>query len=197
MYSLFKYNGDQTIKTKYLWLKGVRNILIKCGLSGIWENQSQTNFSSKWLYSTVKQKLKDLFLQQWYSSIEQSNACSNYKLFKSTFGLEEYLIKNPPTFLNLLIKFRTRNHKLPIEKGKYQNVLFNERLCTLCNTDIGDEYHYLLVCKNLTSIRKQYLKAHYQKNPNVLKFQCLMTTRNEIEIRKLNKFIQYIMTNVI
>ena len=138
MNSLFKYSGDKNIKTKYQWLKCVKSILIKCGLSGIWENQSQTNFNSKWLYNTVRQKLKDLFLQQWYSTIEESPTCSNYKLFKSTFCFEEYLSKVPPKYLNKLIKFRTRNHKLPVEKGKYQNVLFNERLCTLCNADIGD-----------------------------------------------------------
>ena len=47
-----------------------------------------------------------------------------------------------------LIRFRTSNHKLPIETGRYLNTLRENRLCTLClANDIGDEYHYMFICE--------------------------------------------------
>ena len=80
--------------------------------------------------------------------------------------------------------------------GKYQDIIFHDRTCPLCNTDIGDEYHYLLVCSKLMSVRKRYLKSQYLKHPNVLKFTNLMNTKNEEEIRKLNTFILFIMKEI-
>ena len=45
------------------------------------------------------------------------------------------------------IKFRTANHKLPVETGRRENIPHAERKCSLCNkNDIGDEFHYLLIC---------------------------------------------------
>ena len=46
-----------------------------------------------------------------------------------------------------LAKFRTMNHKLPIEKGRWDNIERNQRTFNLCNREaLGDEYHFLLEC---------------------------------------------------
>ena len=39
----------------------------------------------------------------------------------------------------IMIKFQTRNNKLPVEIGRWNKVPINQRLCKLCSTDIGDE----------------------------------------------------------
>ena len=44
-----------------------------------------------------------------------------------------------------IIKYKTGNHRLPVDTGRCDVIPSNERKCKLCTTDvIGDEYHYLL-----------------------------------------------------
>ena len=49
-----------------------------------------------------------------------------------------------------LCKFRTTNHKSPIETGRWNNIDRVNRICTKCdNKTIGDEYHYIMQCQTL------------------------------------------------
>lgn len=59
---------DDIIKKKYPWISNVKNILIKCGLMHVWVDNTLIN--SDWLKIVVKQKLKDLFLNEWYTKVE-------------------------------------------------------------------------------------------------------------------------------
>ena len=76
----------------------------------------------------------------------------SYRLFKSDFRFEKYLDvlndKNRFTFC----RFRTSNHRLPIEVGRWTNVERHNRLCQSC--EIGDEFHYVLQCPNFVTERK-------------------------------------------
>lgn len=95
-------------RSRFSWLKNVQNILIKCGLNNVWDTNNYPN--CKWLTETVKQKLSDLFLNEWFSDLEQSGKCRNYKLFKTEFKYEKYLIYTNPKQLKYMIKLRTRNN---------------------------------------------------------------------------------------
>ena len=190
MYSHYLFSPN-TGQNKFLWLKKIKNILIECGFSGIWDNQSYPN--AKWLITATKQKLHDLFLNTWYENIQNSSSSYNYRIFKKSFGFENYLTQLPFKLRKFMIKFRTRNNKLPVEIGRWNKVPLNQRLCKLCSTDIGDEFHYLLNCKSIHEIRKKYLKRYYYTNPNILKFESIMNTKNKTEIRKICSFIGEIL----
>ena len=95
-----------------------------------------------------------------------------------------------------MLSFRTRNHKLPVEIGRWKKIDFDRRLCMLCKTDVGDEFHYILNCKYFRSFRKLYIKPYYHKHPNTLKFSQLMNSKNKVELKKLTKFIK-IITQII
>ena len=71
------------------------------------------------------------------------------------FRFEKYLDvlndKNRFTFC----RFRTSNHRLPIEVGRWTNIERHNRLCQLCQScEIGDEFHYVLQCPNFLTERK-------------------------------------------
>ena len=67
-----------------------------------------------------------------------------------------------------LFKLRTRNHKLPIECGRWQGIERNRRLCKLCQKqEIGDEFHYILECPIFKCKRKLLIKQKYIQNPNM------------------------------
>jgi hypothetical protein len=149
----------------------------------------------------VQLKLKDLFINAWYSQIENSSKGSTYRIFKQTFQFERYLTSTPYGYLTYMLKFRTRNHRLPIETGNWSKTPLNLRVCNLCNNDnnnnyIGDEFHYLFQCKSFEDERKLYLKPYYYRRPNTYKMEKLLNHINGAQYIKLCKFIKKIMLSV-
>ena len=110
-----------------------------------WDN---LNFPKRnWLVKSTKQKLTDLYINEWKNECDNNTSCSTYRIFKTTFGFENYLKSVPAKLRKFLITIRTRNHKLPAEVGRWRRIPRDQRKCHLCDSDIGDEYHYILACK--------------------------------------------------
>ena len=127
------------------WMACIKDIFDACGLSYIWTNQTFHSFI--WLKSYVKETLKTQFVQEWNSIINDSSKCINYRIFKTNFGIENYLLNLPKDLRIILVKLRTCNHRLPIETGRWNNIERNLRICTMCNNNtIGDEFHYIMEC---------------------------------------------------
>lgn len=182
-------NEQRKLKTK--WLDNIRNIICTNGYQNVWE--SQHNFNVKWFINSFKQKLKDEYLQNWNSLVQKSSSGLNYRIFKDTFEMNPFFRYLPVNKCRLLTSFRTRNHRLPIEVGRWTSTPINERLCRLCSKCVGDELHYVLECENLKSLRKEYIKAYYWRNPNTLKFNSLMNSRNKKTVMNLIQFISIIL----
>ena len=114
------------------------------------------NFPSiKILLDHVKIRQNDQYLQQWNSEISLSSKGKIYNIFKENFRFEKYLITLPQNIWTILLKFRTANHHLPIEIGRWNSIPIEDRICTLCNiNDIGDEFHYLFICPLFKQLTK-------------------------------------------
>jgi hypothetical protein len=52
-----------------------------CGLSNVWTFQN-INFNTEWVIAYVKLRLRDNFLQEWNSNLENSPKALNYRLYK-------------------------------------------------------------------------------------------------------------------
>ena len=77
--------------------------------------------------------------------------------------LEKYLAEMNGNYRRLIIRFRLCNHKLAVENGRYNNKERHRRYRDLCNDNfLGDEYHALLECKNITVLnsRNHVMKDH-------------------------------------
>ena len=66
-----------------------------------------------WLYDTVKQILKAL----------------NYRMIKEKLDIEKYIETLDNRNIIRLCRFRTTNHKLPIETGMWQYIARGNRKC--------------------------------------------------------------------
>ena len=64
-----------------------------------------------------------------------------------------------------------------------------ERLCIFCNSDIEDEYHFVIKCPIYSDIRVKYIKPAYIRNPSMYKFIKLMSTARKRELVNLSKFV--------
>jgi hypothetical protein len=60
----------------------------------------------------------------------------NYRIYKDNLVFENYLnILNDKDNLTIS-KFRTTNHKLPVENGRWKNIARENRICPICNNVI-------------------------------------------------------------
>ena len=129
------------------------------------------------------------FIQTCSNDMFNSSKGKIYRTFQLDFGCEKYLEKLSNKFRTILLKFRTTNHRLPVETGRWINMPYNDRSCVLCNTSkIADEFHYILEWSALTIIRKEYLHRYYIR-PNVDKFYEIMSSSNVKTLKKLCLFI--------
>ena len=193
MYKIL-YNMHKNKICKSNYIENIKDILNTCGFSGIWETQNTVN--PKWLTLAISQRLKDQFYQTWTGTVNQASSGTIYRLFKDTSSLacSKYISLMSNRLCKILMRFRTRNHILPIEIGKWNGTSLHERICPMCLADIGDEYHYILICEHFRHERINYVKQYYYRHPNVIKFTQLMNTENKLELQKLCKFIE-IITN--
>ena len=115
-------------------------------------------------------------------------------MFKTELRFEDYLDTLSYKKRITLTRFRTGNHRLPIEKGRWDNINRPERVCPLCtNGALGDEFHYLFECEHLKMQRKNYISRYYTRHPNVLKTNQLLNSGPLRELNKLATFCQRIM----
>ena len=153
---MFNMQTNQIIECK--WLSFVQNTLNNLGLSNIWILQGK-GIKFNWFRNCIKQRLLDQGQQDWQNANFHSAKCLNYRIFKETICFENYLTELPTKLCKAFTRFRCRNNMLPIENGSRLNVPRNMRICLLCNSkEIGDEYHYLLVCTHFKDTRKTFFK---------------------------------------
>ena len=178
------------------WIKYVHNILDECGLSYLWYYHDMMHV--EWLKQTVLLTLTDQFKQKWNSDMFDSSKGINYRIFKKELTLEKYFSVLPVKYCKLFCKFRTMNHKLPIETGRWHNISGQNRICTLCNYEIGDEFHYLFNCKDteISNCRKTLIPKYFCQNPNTVKFDALFNLKNRKLLFNICKFIEVIMERV-
>ena len=136
----------------YKWVNSIKNILDETGNSNIWLNQYIEKQTEKY----ITQNLKDQELQNIMANANMSTKGKIYMSFKINWKLEPYLSTLDTERTISLIKFRTGNHRFPIETGRYKNIPIKDRKCRFCNT-LGDEFHYLLECNRFNSSRAKYI----------------------------------------
>ncbi len=113
----------------------------------VWFFQNQI---TKYFSEEINQRLHDCLIQEIKDSCSNSNKGRNYIVLKEDWQPEQYFkLLNHKEALTLF-KYRTSNHRLPIETGRFFSVEYKDRICQKCHNDIGDEFHYLLKCPFLT-----------------------------------------------
>ena len=182
--------------TEFKWINYVQSILINLGRYDIWIRQSEN--TSPYLGKQIKSNLCDQFPQSWTAELQSSSKGKNYSIYKNHTNRENYINTLSGPSLLIMFKFRTANHKLPVEVGRWANVELSDRKCLLCqNNQIGDEFHYLLECPFFLNERKQYIDPYYFRRPNILKYSQLLNITNESKLIRLSKFMKIIMKSFV
>ena len=140
------YNGAN-------WASQVKSLLDKLGLTYIWVQQDDINIPC----DLIQQRIMDMYKQSWYANINNSSRLLMYARFKHEFEMEHYLdFITEKKYKIALTKCRLSSHDLAIERGRFEHIERNNRLCRYCNFNmIENEYHFLLVCPLYRDLRKK------------------------------------------
>ncbi len=176
------------------WLACIKNICNDCGMSGMWLLQDVPN--SRWVKKAVEQRLKDQWLVTWHHNLETKSLSSNYRVFKTDFGREQYLEKLTKGDRLLVTKFRTCNNRLPVNVGRYQGVSREDRVCNKCNVEVvGDEFHVLFECTDveIVRLRNMYIPNYYINRPTQFKYVLFMQSTSSSVMKKLSLFLRMVL----
>jgi hypothetical protein len=188
---LILYNNG-VHKNKYL--NYVETALNELGMSNFWLNQGVVNENAEWFKEKVKRSLLDQFIQSWYRQVDNDDIFVNYRMYKTVFEQANYLTILPFRNVISLIKFRTTNNDLPVNKLRFQAIPRNERICTKCTlNEIGDEFHYLFLCPAFDEKRQQYIPKYYCIRPNSFKFSQLLSSKRKSLLLNLSRFVSVIL----
>lgn len=174
------------------WINFIQSILCECGRQDLWLRQFNSIPAS--VGKTVKRIMLDQFQQTWNGNLQTSSKGKNYSLFQDNIRTEAYINILQGSLVISMLKFRTANHKLPIEIGRWNGTDLQDRKCQLCHTSrIGDEFHYLLECSSFKKERKTLVDQYFFSRPNIVKYKQLLGSTNETKLINLAKFMRIIM----
>ena len=166
-------------------------MLFHLGFGEVWYNQGVGDADS--FISLFKQRINDIFSQNWRSSLEDPTRARTYKLLRTDFVTWEYLeTVNCASHLTAFARLVTSSHRLRVETGRWDKPVateYKDRKCQLCNSgDIEDEYHFVLKCPVYSSIRRRCIPRQYWYRPNMMKFQNLFSKKCVHVIKALAKY---------
>ena len=171
------------------WLHYIKQELSLLGLGYLWHLQAALTIEVH--LPLIKQRILDQCAQSLFAEVSISQKCVVYKHLVDHFCLQYYLCKPIPMFCKKQIcKIRLSSHNLLIESGRSLNIPRNERICQICNSDIEDEFHFVLKCPAYRDLRKKYIKQYYWRRPSVFKLVQLLSVNNIKDLCLLGKYLR-------
>ena len=180
------FNDLCNIKNNHSWARRLNSIVDHLGRSNIrLFFNPQVNY-----YPTIKNRLRDQFIQDWYQSVISTSKLEYYSQFKKKFEFESYLNKISNNNLgNTLTRFRLGSHNLEIETGRHLNMPRDHKICKLCNQSmIESEYHFLMFCPKYSYLRSTYLNG--SSWPSLFRFYNIMSSENYRTVLNTSKFLK-------
>ncbi len=184
---------SQNVQPKHKWNSAISKILDDVGFSYLWLiEHPQTEYLNR--RTEIKQRILDQSEQTLLAEPENHKK-RNYSTLIKERRLSPYFEILDQNAIFGLLKFRTSNHRLPVEVGRYRNIEYKDRKCPDCKT-IGDEFHYLFSCELFKEERKRLIPKYFRNRPNMIKYEELMNSKNKSTLIKLTKFIKIIVNKV-
>ena len=160
------------------WVTLLKEMLCKYGLGYYWANQFLINPAI--FVNVFKQRVHDVYLQEWRAEVDETSNLRLYKHVKLDFGFESYLCMYNSSLRVSITRLRLSSHLFLIERGRWgrNRLEYKDRVCTLCKT-IEDEFHCLIECPRYIKERKGCLPEILRKRPSMYEFIKYLKCENE------------------
>ena len=117
--------------TNYSWIFTFKTTLDNLGINNIWISQNLLSVNSLSNRKQDEQRQYDEYLQIWKHTISLSSRENTYQLYKERLTLKNYINIYIYIIVIIILKFRTSNHYLPVETGRWNEVLTEDRIRSL------------------------------------------------------------------
>lgn len=181
----------QADRNKSSWALNVKSLLCSIGLGEAWYNQGVGDPDI--FIRLFKQRLRDIFTQDWRSRLESSPRARFYRDIKENFGLSFYLdnvtVKQHRVSLARLL---VSSHFLHIETGRWRRpepTPPGERFCPHCPRKIEDEYHVIMECTLYSQERNRLIPTKFVRRPSMQNLVNLINCNKKKTIIGLAKFV--------
>ena len=158
------------------------------GILEVWEPQGVGNKNA--FINIFKQRIKDVFTQDWHTRLENSTRARCYLTF-ANFHYQKFLdILNIVKYRKGLSRLRLSSHRLEVEVGRWvkpNKIPYEDRKCQVCNV-LEDEFHFLLECPLNTDLRKIYIHRYYWRHPHMIKVIELISSEHGKPLKYLSVF---------
>ena len=159
------------------WVSDIRNLLCLNGFGIAWMFKQVGN--EKMFLGLVKERLRDCYVQGWFSKIKNSKHLECYSGFKSMFQSETYLNNSYliKSHRNVIIRFRCGVSDINVHRYKFSHNA-NSFMCPFCKNEKEDEFHVLFVCPVYERLRTLYIPLNFRSRPSVLFMNMLMASNS-------------------
>lgn len=130
------------------------------------------------IINRIKQTLKTNYEKAFFDKLKsstESNKIYLYSKMKTKYIIEDYIKQTNFENRKNICKMRICDHFLELERGRFQNIKREKRICKFCKANVvEDEAHFFFNCHKYTSIREEF------KKQNINTFE-LENIKNETE----------------
>ena len=178
-------NVNHEYPSSVTWVSQVKNMLETCGMGFAWRNQFV--FNEDQFLSIFKQRVIDMYLQEWRYQVDMTSNNRLFKNLKNEFYYESYLSLNNRALRIAITKIRLSSHALLIERGRWgpNKLEVEDRKCSICQNEVEDEFHCLLKCPRFNNQRIGLLADYLKNEPSRENFNIFLNTKNLNDQKKL------------
>ena len=135
-------------------------------------------------WGLFKQRLRDVFIQEWSGTVQDWERYEHYRDFKTIFGKEKYVFHTSSYCFRVAIT-QLRFNELPLNNNicRYSTVN-KEKMCPFCSNQIENEAHFLLRCPQYDDLRNKFIKE-----ADHLPIEVLSTAENDTHRYKVSRFV--------
>ena len=148
----------ENIHLRTNWIKTIEKLLNWCNLTNLIDNRTMLRKASL-------NNSRSKFIDTWTNTLRNPDMpkMDFYKTIKNKFKLEKYLDLPNFTDRQIITKFRCSDHKLEIERGRYNGILRTERICKLCTDNVIEhEEHFLVGCNFYDQLKGKHNLCYVQ-----------------------------------
>jgi hypothetical protein len=169
---------------KQCWVSLVKNVLCQTGFMYVWLFQGAGDELS--FLRLFKNRLIDMFVQEWTETMRGSERHQQYFQMKGTFERETYLCDIDRFYFRSCVS-KARCSMLPLNGNLNRfSDNFYCKLCPFCKTKIEDERHFIIECPRYDNLRRKFLQHR-----RYLPLHAILGTRNKYCVRQLSNFIVF------
>ena len=171
---------------KRCWATEIRELLSNAGFYEIWLNQGVGHV--KIFLKTLKQRLVDVFFQEWYGTIRDKERYCLYRQIKDNLNVCAYL-EDIDIFCFRVALTQIRCGVLAINSNmnRYGHDI-TESYCPLCKQSIENEEHFIYFCPLYVELRTRFFaKGMYPRLGELLEGESKQLSRS------VSKFVFHAM----